>query len=158
MYISPGMNKEPNWRVIFSWHYLLNQLTSVVFFSLFYFVTLNMFYRLIAGKHKPIQFLQPVVIAFLLLAVYYALSFFYLTNTKFEFSVNNSKIKQQDMTVGILIFSYVMSSIFVIGSSLLIAYLTYLRDDKKQRKILEEQKMQLEIEKSQANLNFLKAQ
>jgi two-component system, LytTR family, sensor kinase len=33
-----------------------------------------------------------------------------------------------------------------------------LRDEKKQRKILEEQKMQLEVEKSQANFNFLKAQ
>ena len=42
--------------------------------------------------------------------------------------------------------------------SLLIAYLTYLRDEKKQQKVLEEQKMQLEVEKSSANLNFLKAQ
>jgi len=33
-----------------------------------------------------------------------------------------------------------------------------LRDEKKQRKVLEEQKMQLEVEKSQANFNFLKAQ
>jgi Putative regulator of cell autolysis len=41
---------------------------------------------------------------------------------------------------------------------LLIAYLTYLRDERKQRKVLEEQKMQLEVEKSQANFNFLKAQ
>src|SRR5678816_588630 len=42
--------------------------------------------------------------------------------------------------------------------SLLIAYLTNLRDERKQRKVLEAQKMQLEVEKSQANFNFLKAQ
>ncbi|MGZ5222006.1 MAG: sensor histidine kinase, partial [Chitinophagaceae bacterium] len=53
---------------------------------------------------------------------------------------------------------YIMASLFIIGSAILLAYLTYLRDEKKHRKVLEEQKMQLEVEKSQANLNFLKAQ
>jgi LytS/YehU family sensor histidine kinase len=58
----------------------------------------------------------------------------------------------------VMVFSYAIGAIFYIGLSLLIAYLTSLRDEKKQRKILEEQKLQLEIEKSQANFNFLKAQ
>ncbi|HEY0751412.1 MAG TPA: histidine kinase, partial [Chitinophagaceae bacterium] len=57
-----------------------------------------------------------------------------------------------------LIFSYILSTVFYLGISLLISYFFFLRDEKKQRKILEEQKMQLEVEKSQANFNFLKAQ
>ena len=157
MFVSPGMNKAPNWDKIFSWHYVLNQVFSIFFFAVFYFITLNMFYRLIAGKHKPLQFIQPVLLAYFILAVYYVVTFLFFTNTKFELSVHNTKL-QQEFTVGVMVFSYVISSIFIIGSSLLIAYLTYLRDDKKQRKVLEEQKMQLEVEKSQANFNFLKAQ
>ena len=57
-----------------------------------------------------------------------------------------------------MILSFAFSIIFQVGLSMLIAYLTFLRDERKQRKILEEQKMQLEVEKSQANFNFLKAQ
>src|SRR5438046_5735973 len=51
-----------------------------------------------------------------------------------------------------------MYTLFYGGTSLLLAYLTYLRDEKKRQQVLEEQKLQLEIEKSSANLNFLKAQ
>lgn len=158
MYVSPAVNKEPNWHKIFSPVYALSQVFSILYFSVFYFLSLNMFYRLIAGKHKPVQFIQPVLIAFLLMAFYYSTTFLCFTNSKFEFSVNEAKVKQEELTMGIMVFSYLVSSVFIIGSSLLIAYLTYLQDDKKQRKVLEAQKMQLEVEKSQANLNFLKAQ
>jgi LytS/YehU family sensor histidine kinase len=58
----------------------------------------------------------------------------------------------------LIVLSFSFEILFQLGFSLLIPYLTYLRDEKKQRKILEEQKMQLEVEKSQANFNFLKAQ
>jgi two-component system LytT family sensor kinase len=47
---------------------------------------------------------------------------------------------------------------FMTGIGLFIAYLTSLRDEQKKNKILEKQKMELEIENSQANFNFLKAQ
>ena len=157
MYVSPAMDTAPNWNKIISWQNLVNQVSSVLFFVFFYFVTLNMFYRLFAGKHKVIHFVQPTVIGFLLLAVYYGFSFFFLEATKFQLSVNNAQVKNE-LTISVMIFVYILSSIFVIGFSFLVAYLTYLRDERKQRKVLEEQKMQLEIEKSQANLNFLKAQ
>ena len=148
----------PNLQKLLNWNYVLNQVFSVAFFTVFYFLIHNMFYRLIAGKHKPVQFIPVVLFAYVLLAFYYTITFLYFTNTKVQFSVNDAKIKEEDLTAGILIFSYIVSSIFIIGFAFLVAYLTYLRDDKKQRKILEEQKMQLEVEKSQANLNFLKAQ
>ena len=64
----------------------------------------------------------------------------------------------KNVPVGLMILSFAFSIIFQVGLSMLIAYLTFLRDERKQRKILEEQKMQLEVEKSQANFNFLKAQ
>src|SRR5215203_7393430 len=158
MYVSPAMNTQPNWEKIFSWQNVLNQVISIFFFAGFYFLTLNMYHRLFAGKHKAVQFVQPTVLGYLLLGVYYAITFLCFTNTKFELAVNESKIKEEQLTLGVMIFSYIISSIFIIGFSILIAYLTYLRDEKKQRKVLEEQKMQLEVEKSQANLNFLKAQ
>lgn len=156
MYLSP-MNRAANWDKIFSWYNVVNQVGSIFFFVLFYYITLNMFYRLFAGKHKPVQFVKPLVIGFVLLAAYNALSFYFLKLTKFQLSVSDSRI-ENELTTGVLVFSFVLSSIFISASSLLVAYLTYLRDEKKQRKILEEQKMQLEVEKSQANLNFLKAQ
>jgi two-component system, LytTR family, sensor kinase len=83
------------------------------------------------------------------LIAFYLFSFQFLSPTK--------KINEQ-LTTGLLVFSYTISTIFYIGISLLISYLTYLTDEKKQRKVLEEQKMQLEVEKSNANYNFLKAQ
>ena len=64
----------------------------------------------------------------------------------------------KDVPVGLLVLSFAFSIIFQVGLSMLIAYLTFLRDERKHRKVLEEQKMQLEVEKSQANFNFLKAQ
>jgi LytS/YehU family sensor histidine kinase len=56
------------------------------------------------------------------------------------------------------VLACVLGTAFYIGLSLLVSYLTYLRDERKQQKVLEEQKMQLEVEKSNANFNFLKAQ
>jgi sensor histidine kinase YesM len=157
MYVSPAMNTGPNWEKVLSLYNLVSQVASVLFFSAFYFVTLNLFHRLFAGKHKTVQFVKPVVIGSLMLAAYYSINFYFMKMSKFQFSVGD-KPMENEMTLGIMVFSYVISSLFIIGSSLLIAYLTYLRDERKQRKVLEEQKMQLEVEKSQANLNFLKAQ
>jgi two-component system, LytTR family, sensor kinase len=157
MYLSPTMNTAPNWSKLFTFKYILNQLVGLLFFTVFYFFSLNAFYRLIAGKHKAVQFLQPVVIGFLLLGVYYFITFRYFTVAEIQVSTGKVNLTEQ-FTQGVMIFTFVISSVFTVGFSLLIAYLTYLRDEKKQRKVLEAQKMQLEVEKSQANFNFLKAQ
>jgi LytS/YehU family sensor histidine kinase len=66
--------------------------------------------------------------------------------------------KEEMLTTGLLVFSFAFASLLYTGISLLVAYLTILQDEKKQRKILLAQKMKLEVEKSQANFNFLKAQ
>lgn len=157
MLVSPSINKQPNWNKINSWPYLLSQVAGLAFFALYYFITLNAFYRLIAGKHKPVQFLQPVMLALLLFGGYHVASYAFLGSTDIDVTADGHGLKTE-LTVGVKIFAFVLSFLFTTGSSLLIAYLTYLRDEKKQRKVLEEQKMQLEVEKSQANFNFLKAQ
>lgn len=157
MYVSPVMNTEPNWQKVLSWRALISQVVNVGFFTFFYYVTLNLFYRLYAARQKPFAFIKPVLLAFLLMAVYYSLSTFFFAKQQLTVSVNDKAVGEQ-MTVGLMVFSFVMAALFSTGISLLIAYLRYLRDDRKQRKVLEEQKMQLEVEKSQANFNFLKAQ
>ena len=157
MLISPSINKQPNWDKIISWPYVVSQVIGILFFAGFYFFALNAFYRLIAGKHKTSQFLQPVGIAFLAFAAYHVLSYVFMGNLDIDVTVNDQSVSDQ-LTLGIRVFGFVLSFLFTTGSSLFVAYLIYLRDEKKQRKVLEEQKMQLEVEKSQANFNFLKAQ
>ena len=69
MYVSPAMNTAPNWEQMFSWKNVLNQALGVIFFAFYYYLSLNSFYRLIAGKHKAVQFVKPVVLSFLLTAL-----------------------------------------------------------------------------------------
>lgn len=157
MYVSPVMNTEPNWQKVLSGQALISQVVNVGFFSAFYYITLNLFYRLYAARQKPYAFVKPLLLSLLLMALYYTLSVFLFAKQQLTVSVSNERMETQ-MTPGLMVFSFVMAALFSAGISLLIAYLTYLRDDKKQRKVLEEQKMQLEVEKSQANFNFLKAQ
>lgn len=64
----------------------------------------------------------------------------------------------QKPSTGVLIFINVLAVVITVGLALLIAYLNNLRDEKKHRKVPEAQKLQIEIGKVQANLDFLKAQ
>lgn len=157
MYLTPTMNKDVNWRRIIAPESIASQGFSLAFFATFYYFSLNVFYRYISSKAKAADYIPAVVISFLALAGYYAVNVFVFESMKLEISIREGGAPQQ-LTAGVMIFSYTLSSLFTIGFSLLIAYLVYLRDEKKQRKILEEQKLQLEMEKSQANYNFLKAQ
>lgn len=133
---------------ILSWKNLLNQVVDVTFCSFFYFFTLNYYYKAISQKQLIFSYIKPSLLAALSLALHFIFTYYF----------SPEKLMSGKASVSILVFSYVVSSAFYIGLSLLIAYLTYLRDEKKQHKILEEQKLQLEVEKSQANFKFLKAQ
>lgn len=155
--VSPMMSKDSDYNKFFGWHYLLSQALSISFSSVFYYFSINSYYKLY-NEHKPARnFLRPTIIAVLVLAVYFAITYYLAINKKISISISNSQHEQQ-MTPGLMVFVYVISTSFYIGLSLLGAYLTHLRDERKQRKILEAQKMQLEVEKSQANFNFLKSQ
>lgn len=156
MSVSPVAKNELNWEKIVSWHNLASQAISIIFSSAFYYFTVNSFYQLMVERKKTIDYLRPVMLAILGLAAYFTLNYFFVKSGKTTITVNDRPINE--LTVNLMIFSYIISACFFIGVSLLVSYLTFLRDEKKQRKILEAQKMQLEVEKSQANFNFLKAQ
>ncbi|HET6766159.1 MAG TPA: histidine kinase, partial [Chitinophagaceae bacterium] len=113
----------------------------------FYFAT-NYFYWLIAERKKFISYLKVVFIILLGSFVYHAMLFYFLPQA----------LRQPYPSLLFMFFAMVINLVFYFGVSVLVAYITTLREGQKQRKILEAQKLQLEVEKSEANLNFLKAQ
>ncbi|MEP7141829.1 MAG: histidine kinase [Ferruginibacter sp.] len=128
---------------------VLKQVVGVICTAVFYFYTLNQYNTFMVEKRNTIHYLRysglMVVIAF---------CYFLLINFLFP-----EKISVTSKThTGLVIFIFSILSICFTGLSLLLAYLNNLRDDKKQRKVLEAQKMQLEVDKSQANFKFLKSQ
>lgn len=132
---------------IYSKGYLVKQLCSIVFMTCFFYVSTNYFFHLISTKKSFIHYLRVALIGFVFCLAFHLLIFY-----GFE------RKAEKNPPIGLLLFGFTFASLFYIALSLLIAYLTGLRDDQKQRKVLEAQKLQLEIEKSQANFNFLKAQ
>lgn len=126
--------------------YLLDQFISSLFHGTLLYFILNYYYSFIAGKRAFIHYL-PVSVAAVIVYV------IYLTAERYFFRSITTK-----NTTNALVFTYTLDSILMIGISLLIAYLFYLYDEKEQRKVLEAQKLQLQIEKAHAHYNFLKAQ
>jgi sensor histidine kinase YesM len=117
----------------------------IVFF--FYFTT-NYYYNLFAEKKKFISFLKVSIIILLVSFLYHTILFYFLPEA----------LRAPYPSLLIMFFTSVINLSIFFGISFLVAYITILREGQKQRKILEAQKLQFEIEKSQANLNFLKAQ
>lgn len=142
-----------DWNKLLTLKHIINQLVAFLFSAGFFYFTLNAFYRLFYKKKNTYDFLKYGVIAALTIAVYNFGSYYFFAADEISM-----QIQSEEIPVGLLVLSFSFSIVFQLGFSLLVPYLTYLRDEKKQRKILEEQKMQLEVEKSQANFNFLKAQ
>ncbi len=115
---------------------------SVVYTTVFFYFTLNYYNKLLVDKKKALSYFIYSVIVFVISCGYYLLS------SRVFAGVMKTK---HPVSFGLMLFSSVFMSIFFIGISLLIAYFNNLRDDKKQRKVLEMQNLQ-------ANYNFLKAQ
>jgi two-component system, LytTR family, sensor kinase len=155
--ISPISDQEKVLSEILSLKNILVSCAKIVFHTIFFYFTINWFYELMVEKKGMEQWVRAIAVAILMLAVYYVLSHFFWENKKFQIEFNDGG-KRRSLTTGIMIMGYFLGAILYIIISLLIAYFTTLRDEKKKRKILEAQKLQLEIEKSQANFNFLKAQ
>jgi sensor histidine kinase YesM len=154
--ISP-VGKTVRLEKLLSIRSLLSHVASYAFGAFFYFISCNTFYRLITNRNPIIDYLKPVVIMIVSLGVYFSLSNFFFSPKKIGISMKENGI-EQEMNTAMIVISYAISSLFMLGAAFLAAYLTHLRDEHKQRKVLEAQKLQLEMEKSQANLNFLKAQ
>ena len=128
---------------------VLGLLGTATFFTLFYYFTVNHYYSLIAEKKGGIQYLFISLLSAIVFITYVIID---------DYMIQPEQSAGKRATAGVMFYYYTTSVLFVIGLSLLIAYLTYLRDEKKQHKALEEENLQLEIEKSHANFNFLKSQ
>jgi two-component system LytT family sensor kinase len=131
------------------WTHLVKLGLNILFSAAFFYVSLNIFYKLLSTRKPAFQFIR---VSLLCMA-----ACFVFTPAMKAAIPEHTKMTSVE-TPGLLLFSYIVSSILYTGVSLLLAYLTLLRDDRKQRKVLEEQKLQWEVEKTQANYNFLKAQ
>ncbi|MFM6924875.1 MAG: sensor histidine kinase [Ferruginibacter sp.] len=145
----PGLNKDLSH--LFNRTFLLKQFIDVIFHSLFFYISLNYFNELLVAKKKAASYAFAILF-FLLLAFSYFLGRYFALPDMVENKIN------KDVQFGVFLFSFSISSVFFTGLSLLLAYLNNLRDGQKQRKVLEAQKMQLEVDKSQANFKFLKSQ
>jgi len=137
---------------IFTLNTILKQLVGLVFQTLFFYFSLNHYNKLITGRRNAAHYVWYTMLLLLIMFGYYC-SMHYL----FPEKITDSGIAKK-ASLGLYIISFIVSSVFFTGISLLLAYLNNLRDEKKQRKILEEQKLQLEVDKSQANFKFLKSQ
>jgi two-component system LytT family sensor kinase len=137
------------WRDFVTAKSLVKCAISVTVTTFFFYVTLNVFNDFFVRKKAAIHFLPMIVSSVVAIFFYHmAMDLFFPPK----------KPSKEELTTGMMLFASAFVSVFTTGFSLFLAYLNNLRDERKQRKILEEQKMQLEVEKSQANLNFLKAQ
>ncbi|MFT3823629.1 MAG: histidine kinase [Chitinophagaceae bacterium] len=127
----------------------IGQVVSIVFYIGFYYLLLNACYNLFATRKKFISFIPVLLLA----AAGCAAFLLIFHNLSPDLKESKTKIPLE-----LLAFTYTLSVLFHVGLNLLVAYLVYLRDERKQQKILQEQKIKLEMEKANANLNFLKAQ
>lgn len=128
--------------------YLVRYGSFFIFMVLFFYFSTNYYYNLLNEKKKFISFLK-ISLIILLIAFGLHVSFYYGLPQALQY---------RPPSLLIMGFSLTMNMAIYFGISFVIAYITNLREGQKQRKILEAQKMQLEKEKSDANLNFLKAQ
>jgi two-component system, LytTR family, sensor kinase len=137
---------------VFTLNAILKQLVDLAFQSLFFYFSLNRFNKLIVEKTAAVHYLSYTLMLLVIMFGYYC-GMHYLFPERIT---DNGMAKKASL--GLYIFSFLVSSIFFTGVSLLLAYLNNLRDEQKQRKILEAQKLQLEVDKSKANFKFLKSQ
>lgn len=144
-----GSERPAEWHYFLNRWHLISQGANVVGGTIFFYCTLNYFHRFFVGRRGFIHYLRVFLMAGILFA-----AFLYVKNSLLP----KGATAMQRENFAMLAFTYIMFTGVHMGASLLIAYLAYLRDGKKRQQVLEEQKMQLEVEKSSANLNFLKAQ
>jgi hypothetical protein len=126
----------------------LQYVLRCAYFSVFFYFALNLYYHLIVGRRKLPAFFQ--VTGLLILASFAFHSLLY--------AVFPGALMGQYDSLPDLLCSCMQAMIPMLVISFLFAYVTNIREALVQRRVLEAQKLQLEMEKAQANFNFLKAQ
>ncbi len=115
--------------------------------TLFYF-SLNLLYDQINSRKKIFSYIKVIFLLFVAICIYK--TFLYYAIPLALHRKHDSPLSVWRITLG----NYLPFMLV----SFVVAYLTYVRESLKQRRILEAQKLQLEAQISQANFNFLKAQ
>jgi two-component system, LytTR family, sensor kinase len=156
-FYSPMSNKELAYERFGSWSNILDQVVTALFYTFYYWVTLNMFYNALAGKDDKYAYARTIALSVLMIGLHTAVSAMITDDLTVGIEINNKKVESKT-TNELIVVGFVFNCLFVTAFSFILAYVTYLRDSRKREKVLEAQKLQLEIEKSQANFNFLKAQ
>jgi sensor histidine kinase YesM len=128
--------------------YFIRYGIGYVFHVAFFYFAANYYYALLARKSKFLSYFKVSIILTLANLAYHLLLYNYLPEA----------LRNNYASIPLLFFVCTLNSCLFLAISLVVAYLTNSREGQKQRKILEAQKLQLEIEKTQANFNFLKAQ
>ena len=147
-YLVKFVGDEPfNWTAY--WEYFPNQLMGTIATTLFSYFTLNHFHYLFGKRSSFKYFILPLLWCILAIQVYNLLVDRYLPLQ----SNINDPISFGKQVAGNLVVAIMY--ILFIG---LLGYIIYLRDVRRTTKILEEQKLKLEVEKMQADLKFLKSQ
>lgn len=135
---NPNAYPDSGWR---SFH------DFIYYVTLLYFA-INYYYNLVATRKKFFYFI--ITTAAIMLTAFAYKTFLYFV---FPLVLHN----KHDAVFEV--YRAMLSSLFpVLFISFLFAYITYVVESLKQRRILEAQKLQLEAQISQANFNFLKAQ
>jgi hypothetical protein len=137
----------------FNWvayrEYLVNQSIGIVATTVFYFFILNWFHHLFQTRKSWYTFMLPCLAGLATVCLY---------NLVVDQYLPLSSNIDDPLPLGTLIFGYVLLGLSMLGLGILIAYVNNLRDERKKHKLLQEQKLQLEVEKMEADLNFLKSQ
>lgn len=134
----PNANPESGLRGLHDYFYYV---------TCFYFC-INLFYHLINGNKKFFAFLSVSGVLVASVLAYHTILYYF-----FPMVLHNRH--PSPFSVYRAVLPHFLPLLIV---SFLFAYLTYMRESIKQRRILEAQKLQLEAQISQANFNFLKAQ
>lgn len=140
-------NEPINWANF--WEYLPNLLLGVLATTLLSYFTLNHFYALLVRRKGVRYFLLPVFLCLAAMQVY-NLTVDYLLPLQAN---RNNPLPLERQLVGNL----VAATLYVVFI-LVIAAVYYLRDVRRSNKQLKEKTLQLEIERMQADLKFLKSQ
>lgn len=122
-------------------------LLGFLWFTAYFYFSLNYYYNLLATNKKFISFLRITIAIILISLVYTSIRFFCTPGATLS-----------DGSLPDMYIEMVVSLIPMLLISFLVAYVTILREALKQKRILEAQKLILEAQISQANFNFLKAQ
>jgi two-component system, LytTR family, sensor kinase len=126
----------------------LRSFAMFVYVVTFFYFALNYYYFAIASRKRFLNFLKVTGAIIAIAFLYHLFLYNYLPGL----------LHARHTSVKSLFLEMISGMIPMLIISFLFAYGTYLYESQKERRILEAQKMQLEIQISQANFNFLKAQ